>query len=284
MSSDRPASPLPDRTAPICRRSASAGQRDSADGRAVGGAGAADRGVSAEGQDAAARPTADGGGDHLAARERREVAGRAGRARAVVAGRAALHPLGQARRVAAAARSRAGAGRRARHGIPRRDLDQGAPQGRGCAQKGGTSRQRDRREALGRSRGGFGTKACVVADGQGRAVAFALAPGQAHELPLAPELLDRLPRVPRWVVGDRGYSSGAFRELIWSSGARPAIPTRSNEAAVACPDFIYNNRNLVERLWGRLKEWRAVATRYEKTAASFLGVLCLAATADWLKP
>jgi transposase len=53
--------------------------------------------------------------------------------------------------------------------------------------------------------------------------------------------------------------------------------------AVACPDYIYHNRNLVERLWARLKEWRAVATRYEKTAASFLGVLCLAATADWLK-
>lgn len=154
----------------------------------------------------------------------------------------------------------------------------------GAPKQGGTSRQRDRREALGRSRGGFGTKACVVADGRGRAVAFALAPGQAHELPLAPGLLDRLPRVPLWVVGDRGYSSNAFRELIWTRGARPAIPTRRNEAAVACPDFIYNNRNVVERLWARLKEWRAVATRYEKTATSFLGVLCLAATADWLKP
>src|SRR5437763_27594 len=96
--------------------------------------------------------------------------------------------------------------------------------------------------------------------------------------------VDRLPRVPLWVVGDRGYSSHAFRELVWDSGARPAIPTRSNEAAVACPDFIYNNRNLVERLWGRLKEWRAVATRYEKTAASYPGVVCLAAPADWLKP
>ncbi len=85
-------------------------------------------------------------------------------------------------------------------------------------------------------------------------------------------------------MGGRGYSSDAFRDVIWSSGARPAIPTRSNEAAVACPAWIYNNRNLVERLRARLKEWRAVATRYEKTAASFLGVLCLAATLDWLKP
>ncbi len=185
----------------------------------------------------------------------------------------------------AAAGGGAGARGRARHGLPRRDLDQGAPQGRGRAQERGTSRGRDRREALGRSRGGFGTKACVVADGRGRAVAFALAPGQAHELPLAPGLLGRPPpRVPLWVVGDRGYSSGAFRELVRSKGARPAIPTRSNEAPVTCPAWIYNNRNLVERLWARLKEWRAVATRYEKTAASFLGVLCLAATLDWLKP
>jgi transposase len=47
-------------------------------------------------------------------------------------------------------------------------------------------------------------------------------------------------------------------------------------------DWIYNNRNIVERLWARLKEWRAIATRYEKTAVSFMGVLCLAATLDWL--
>jgi transposase len=52
---------------------------------------------------------------------------------------------------------------------------------------------------------------------------------------------------------------------------------------VACPEWIYHNRNRVERLWARLKEWRAVATRYEKTACSFMGVLCLAAALDWLR-
>lgn len=123
----------------------------------------------------------------------------------------------------------------------------------------------------------------MIADGLGRAIAFSLAPGQAHELPQAIPLLDRLPGVPKWVVADRGYSSHAFREHIWDLGARPAIPTRRNEAPVACRDWIYNNRNLVERLWARLKEWRAVATRYEKTTASFLAVLCLAATFDWLR-
>ena len=123
----------------------------------------------------------------------------------------------------------------------------------------------------------------MIADGTGRAVAFTLAPGQAHELPHAVPLLARLPGVPMWVVADRGYSSHAFREHVWDLGARPAIPPKVNEAQVACPAPIYHNRNRVERLWARLKQWRAVATRYEKTATSFLSVLCLAATADWIR-
>jgi transposase len=123
----------------------------------------------------------------------------------------------------------------------------------------------------------------VIADGTGHAVAFALAPGQAHELPLAPGLLDRLPEAPLWVVGDRGLASHAFREHIWDMGARPAVPPKRNEDPVACPTWIYANRRLVENLWARLKEWRAVATRYEKTARSFMGVLCLAASMDWLR-
>jgi transposase len=122
-----------------------------------------------------------------------------------------------------------------------------------------------------------------VADAGGRAVAFHVAPGQAHELPHAVPLLDRLPGVPGWVVADRGYSSHSFRAHVWSKGGLPAIPVRRNEVVVACPAWIYNNRNRVERLWARLKEWRAVATRYEKTARSFLGVLCLAAACDWIR-
>jgi hypothetical protein len=52
-------------------------------------------------------------------------------------------------------------------------------------------------------------------------------------------------------------------------GARPAIPAKSNEEPAACPDWVYVICNLVERLWNRLKGWRAVATRDEKTARSF---------------
>ncbi len=123
----------------------------------------------------------------------------------------------------------------------------------------------------------------MIADGRGRAIAFARAPGQAHELPLAPGLLGRLPDVPGWVVGDRGLASDAFRERIRDLGARPAIPPKRTEAPVACPGWIYANRRLVENLWARLKEWRAVATRYEKTARSFMGVLYLAAALDRIR-
>ena len=123
----------------------------------------------------------------------------------------------------------------------------------------------------------------MIADGRGRALAFRLAPGQTHELPHAGPLLLTLPRTPRWVVADRGYAAHVFREQIWDIGAKPAVPAKRNEAPVACPDWIYNNRNQVERLWARLKEWRAVATRYEKTATSFMGVLCLAAAWDWIR-
>ena len=67
--------------------------------------------------------------------------------------------------------------------------------------EGGTGQRRDRREALGRSRGGFGTEGCVIADGRGRAVAFALAPGQAREPPLAPG--PPRPPPPRAAAGRR---------------------------------------------------------------------------------
>src|SRR3954451_1591762 len=217
----------------------------------------------------------------LAASKRREMAQRAARSGALVAGGANLHPMEPPGRLGTAPRPGPGTRRGAGHGFSRRHFDPGAPQSGGGAKKRGSGAQRDMREALGRSRGGYGTKACVITDGAGRAISFALAPGQAHELPLAQDLVDCLPDIPG--VGDKGYASHAFRQVIWDQGARPAIPTRKNEAPVACPGWISNNRNRVERLWARLKEWRAVATRYEKTARSFMGVLCLAATFDWIK-
>ena len=100
----------------------------------------------------------------------------------------------------------------------------------------------------------------MIVDARGRAIGFALAPGQAYELPLAPLLLTLLTTIPLWIVADRGYGSHAFHELIWSLGARPAIPAKRNGMPVACPPWIYHNRSRIENLWARLKEWRAVAT------------------------
>ena len=85
---------------------------------------------------------------------------------------------------------------------------------------------------------------------------------------MAPGLLGCLPNVPGWVVGDRGFASDAFRERIWDMGVRHAIPPKRTDAPVNCPDWAYANRHPVENLGARLKEWRAVATRYEKTACS----------------
>ncbi|AOX18536.1 transposase [Kozakia baliensis NRIC 0488] len=66
-------------------------------------------------------------------------------------------------------------------------------------------------------------------------------------------------------------------------GARPAIPVKRRDEAVTYPKWAYRCRHLVENFWTRLKEWRAVATRYEKTATSFLAVIHIAAAADWIK-
>ena len=88
--------------------------------------------------------------------------------------------------------------------------------------------------------------------------------------------------MPRWLVADHGYRSHGLRQHVRNLGAKPAIPC-TNEEQVRCPAWIYVNRHRVEQLWARLKEWRAIATRYDKTARSFIGVLCLAATCDWLK-
>src|SRR6201994_1067842 len=163
---------------------------------------------------------------------------------AVVDGGTDLNLLEPPWRVGASAGTGATArGAQAGDGVPRRHHHPRPPESRWCGKKGGSSAERDKREALGRSRGGFSTKASVIADGSGRAIGFALAPGQANELPMGPVLLSFLPPMALWIVAHRGYSSPPFRILIWSLGSRPAIPTRRNEAPVACPPWIYTNRN-----------------------------------------
>ena len=74
-----------------------------------------------------------------------------------------------------------------------------------------------------------------------------------------------------------------WRSAIAEVGAEPVVPANPTHPAVAYDRLAYRRRHRVEQLWGRLKEWRAVATRYEKTAASYLGALHVAAALDWAR-
>ena len=125
----------------------------------------------------------------------------------------------------------------------------------------------------------------MACDRRGRALAFRLLPGHRSELRVADALLIavvRLGRVER-VVCDRGYSSASWRAGIEIVGAEPVVPANRTHPAVEYDRAAYRERHRVEQLWGRLKEWRAVATRYEKTAESYLGALHVAAAMDWIK-
>jgi len=139
-------------------------------------------------------------------------------------------------------------------------------------------------EALGRSRGGLGTKIVGVCDAAGRLVDFLLAPGQAHELAPSLTLLHRLPDAPFWVLADMACDARAFRSDVRAMNAIPVVPSRrGTKQPEPCPAYIYRHRNLIERCWSRLKERRAIATRYDKTAISYAAGVAIAASLDWIK-
>ncbi|WP_407646384.1 hypothetical protein [Gluconobacter vitians] len=70
-----------------------------------------------------------------------------------------------------------------------------------------------------------------------------------------------MPHPPTCVVCDREYASHKFRDYLWDRGISPCHPAKEDCPKVACPRWTYRHRHLVENLWARLKEWRAVATR-----------------------
>jgi transposase len=139
-------------------------------------------------------------------------------------------------------------------------------------------------EALGRSRGGLGTKIVGVCDAAGRLVDFVLMPGQAHELAPSLALLRRLPEAPDWALTDMACDAREFRDAARAIGAIPVVPSRKGaKPPQPCPSYIYRHRNLIERCWSRLKERRAIATRYDKTAISYAAGVAIAASLDWIK-
>ena len=130
-------------------------------------------------------------------------------------------------------------------------------------------------EALGRSRGGFSTKIHVACDGLGKPVKIILTPGQDHDVTQGPALIENSDAKKK--IADKAYDSDRFIEAIESTGAEAVIPPRSNRTEQRSYDKeAYKERNVVERFFSAIKQCRRVATRYEKTARNFLGMVQLA--------
>jgi len=120
-----------------------------------------------------------------------------------------------------------------------------------------------------------------------------LTPGQRHEATVVEQLMQQgavkregrgRPRVhPRRIIGDKAYSSRAVRQYARRKGIRITIPRRSNERRTGPFDrAIYRLRNRVERLINRYKQFRRLATRYEKRAENYRAMWIIAALVLWL--
>ena len=97
-------------------------------------------------------------------------------------------------------------------------------------------------------------------------------------------MIDLPENAPGAFIADKAYDSDAIRTDLKSRGIRPVIPPRSNrKVAIRWNKRLYRQRNRIERMLGHLKINRAIATRYDKLAESFLGMLYLAAARYWLK-
>jgi transposase len=89
---------------------------------------------------------------------------------------------------------------------------------------------------------------------------------------------------PTRLLGDKGYDSDEIRNDLAKRGIKPVIPPRSNRTTpIEYDRQAYKRRNLIERCVNRLKQFRRIATRYEKTARAFASMLCIAAARLWIK-
>ena len=148
-------------------------------------------------------------------------------------------------------------------------------------------------EALGRSRGGFSTKLHLRAEHGGKPMVVVLTGGERHEQPVLPTLMEGgavkragrgRPRVrPGAVAGDKAYSSAKVRRYLRRRRIAAVVPTKADQEPL--PRFdrgAYRERNVIERLINRLKQWRRIATRYEKRAATYRAMVTLASILLWL--
>ncbi len=122
-----------------------------------------------------------------------------------------------------------------------------------------------------------------MSDGLGRPLAFLLTGGQAADCRAAEALLQSLAPATL-VMADRAYDTNAIRKQIEEQGAVPNIPSKRTRLWKSCfSPVLYRDRNAIERMFCRIKDYRRIATRYDKLAANFLSAVYLAAAVTyWL--
>ena len=122
------------------------------------------------------------------------------------------------------------------------------------------------------------TKLHAASDSRRRPIRFFITAGQVSDYTGARALLGSLPQAD-WLLGDRGYDADWFREDLIDKGITPCIPGRkSRHKPVRYDKRRYKRRNRIEIMFGRLKDWRRVATRYDRCPKVFLSAIALAAT------
>jgi putative transposase len=135
---------------------------------------------------------------------------------------------------------------------------------------------------LGRSRGGLSTKIHAATDALGNPVHLLFGPGQRNDITEAHNLIEGLQTDA--VIADKGYDADHLREAVQAAEAQPVIPPKANrKTKIGYDKALYKERNLVERFFNKLKQFRRVSTRYDKLLANYRGFVLLAAIAILLR-
>ena len=122
------------------------------------------------------------------------------------------------------------------------------------------------------------TKLHAVTDARGRPVRFLISAGQVSDYTGAAAMLGDLPQA-EWLLADQGYDADWLREALKVKGMKACIPGRkSRKTSVKYDKRRYKRRNRIEIMFGRLKDWRRVATRYDRCPETYLSAIALAAT------
>ncbi|MEJ0091894.1 MAG: IS5 family transposase [Methylocella sp.] len=182
-----------------------------------------------------------------------------------------LHPLEPARRLRPHIRRARWRRSKARAHHDRRHASEGASHSGEPAQKGALPRR------IGRTKGGLNSKLHVVCDGAGKPLVMLLSEGQMSDHKGARLMLKALPPASM-LIADRGYDSNWFRAALKARGVEPCIPpTRSRKLPIAYDKTLYRQRHKIENMFAKLKDWRRIATRYDRCAHTFFSAICIAA-------